>query len=108
VWHADGVQPDAAEVDCLGDAAAVVMPALAEWLRFADVTTPVLAGSSPPPTTSAAVAQLAAAVASPQRASQEAHTPSSARQPCWGWAGKASGGSPWTIVNGWTSAAWPT
>jgi aromatic-L-amino-acid/L-tryptophan decarboxylase len=40
MWHADGVKPDAAEVDRLADAAAIVLPALAEWLRFADVTTP--------------------------------------------------------------------
>jgi aromatic-L-amino-acid/L-tryptophan decarboxylase len=111
VWHADGVRPDAAEVDRLADAAALVLPALAQWLRFADVAAPArsrgawraeLDGPLPErgagfeaavtelaewvvpnglplsapgfsgfittgPTTSAAVAQLAAAVASPQR-----------------------------------------
>ena len=40
MWHADGVKPDAAEVDRLADAAAIVLPALTEWLRFADVTAP--------------------------------------------------------------------
>jgi aromatic-L-amino-acid decarboxylase len=40
MWHAGGVKPDAAEVDRLADAAAIVLPALAEWLRFADVAAP--------------------------------------------------------------------